>query len=120
MTFANSCFIEINLAEIGDRLQKIYRRNCFSFSYSSWLISKTSKSVFGLPILCAASASVPGARLPAEQHGFRSESKSNRRKGKNTASGCEFSIRLEPATADLPDSLKLHQRAALKRDLATP
>src|SRR5258707_7965711 len=118
MTFANICLLGINLAEIGDRVQKIYRRNCFSFSYSSWLISKTSKSVFGLPVLCAASASVPGARLPADQHGFRPEL--NRRKGKNTAAGCEFSIRLEPATADLPDQLKLNQRAALKCDLATP
>src|SRR5258708_22133822 len=106
MTFANSCFIGINLAEIGDRVQKIYRRNCFSFSYSSWLISKTSKSVFGLPVLCAASASVPRARLPADQHGFRPEL--NRRKRKNTASGCEISIRLAQAKADLPQQLKLN------------
>src|SRR5258708_4179163 len=37
------------------------RSNDLSRSYSSRLISRSSKSAFALPVLCAASASTPGA-----------------------------------------------------------
>jgi hypothetical protein len=41
-------------------------------------------------------------------------------KEKSIAPGCEFRMWLGSATADLPDQLKLNQRAALKATLATP
>lgn len=61
----------------------------------------SSKSVLSLPVLWAASASVPGALLP----GFgRSQIVE---KGENIAPGCEFRTWLSSARADLPDQLSL-------------
>ncbi len=50
----------------------------------NWTII-SSKPVLSLPVLWAASASVPGALLPTEQHGFWPES--DRRKGGKHRSG---------------------------------